>query len=392
MSDGSHGDRDRTFALADRANQLMRDYGPSASPRAYTVWYTYVSGAQPLMNDAIKRLTTQSGCLTNDDIDSLHDTYIDGRRLSVAAEKMSASVLSEIEGITEMLDLSLGSTAQYGESLRAFSHDLAGATLNRVRIREIVAALVTTTREVAANNRTLEARMRESRSEIESLRETLEATRIESLTDPLTGLSNRTLLIDRLEQALAKREGDRGSVAVLYFDVDRFKAINDSLGHEGGDRLLVEVAERLRGALRPSDTVARFGGDEFVLIARDLPGEAAAVSVARRVAAAFAEPFVLCGQPQIVSVSIGVTMANGRRASADDLLREADAAMYRTPSSSPASSACWPSPASTPRCSTSRSPRPRSWRSRPPRSPASRSSRRSACDSSSTTSGPATRP
>ncbi len=161
-------------------------------------------------------------------------------------------------------------------------------------------------------------------------RDRVEAERLrEALTDPLTGLSNRTLLIDRLEQALAKREGERGSVAVLYFDVDRFKAINDSLGHEGGDRLLVEVAERLRGILRPSDTVARFGGDEFVLIARDLPGEAAAVAVARRVAAAFAEPFVLCGQPQLVSVSIGLTVADGRGASADDLLREADAAMYR---------------------------------------------------------------
>ena len=189
-------------------------------------------------------------------------------------------------------------------------------------------------------------------------RDRVEAERLrEALTDPLTGLSNRTLLIDRLEQALAKREGERGSVAVLYFDVDRFKAINDSLGHEGGDHLLVEVAERLRGILRPSDTVARFGGDEFVLIARDLPGEAAAVAVASRVAAAFAEPFVLCGQPQLVSVSIGLTVADGRRASADDLLREADAAMYRPSarvatarSSSP--TRCWPRSARA--CASSR--------------------------------------
>jgi diguanylate cyclase (GGDEF)-like protein len=161
-------------------------------------------------------------------------------------------------------------------------------------------------------------------------RERVEAERLrQALTDPLTGLPNRTLLIDRLEQALAKREDASGAVAVVYFDVDRFKAINDSLGHEGGDRLLVEVAERLRGILRPSDTVARFGGDEFVLIARDLPGETAAVALARRVADAFTEPFLLCGQPQIVSVSIGVTVADGRRLRADDLLREADAAMYR---------------------------------------------------------------
>jgi diguanylate cyclase len=282
MSDGSHGDRDRTFALADRANQLMRDYGPSASPRAYTVWYTYVSGAQPLMNDAIKRLTTQSGCLTNDDIDSLHDTYIDGRRLSVAAEKMSASVLSEIEGITEMLDLSLGSTAQYGESLRAFSHDLAGATLNRVRIREIVAALVTTTREVAANNRTLEARMRESRSEIESLRETLEATRIESLTDPLTGLSNRKHFEAMLAATVETAASRATPSSLIVLDIDFFKRFNDLYGHLTGDQVLRLVGIVMREHMHPGATLSRFGGEEFGILLPDTDRETA-LGIAERV-------------------------------------------------------------------------------------------------------------
>ncbi|GEP06712.1 GGDEF domain-containing protein [Methylobacterium oxalidis] len=269
MSEGSHHDRDRTFALSQRANELMRDYGSSATPRAYTVWYTYVSGAQPLMNDAIKRLTAQNGCLCDSDVDALYDTYIDGRRLTIAAEKMSASVLSEIEAITEMIDLSLGSTAQYGESLRALSHDLAGAALNRVRIREIVASLVATTREVAANNRTLEARMRESRSEIESLRETLEATRIESLTDPLTGLSNRKHFEEMLAKIVENAATRPVTSSLIVLDIDFFKRFNDLYGHLTGDQVLRLVAIVMREQVRLSATLSRFGGEEFGILLPD---------------------------------------------------------------------------------------------------------------------------
>ncbi|WP_336489680.1 GGDEF domain-containing protein [Methylobacterium nigriterrae] len=282
MSDGSHGDRDRTFAVAERATQLMRDYGSSATPRAYSVWYAYVSGSHPLMSDAIKRLTAQNGCLCDGDIDALYDTYIDGRRLSIAAEKMSASVLAEIESITEMLDLSLGSTAQYGESLKAFSHDLAGAMLNRARIREIIASLVTTTREVSANNRTLEARMRESRSEIETLRETLEATRIESLTDPLTGLSNRKHFEEMLAATVDAAAARGVTSSLIVLDIDFFKRFNDLYGHLTGDQVLRLVGIVMREHVQPGATLSRFGGEEFGILLPDTDRAAAQV-IAERV-------------------------------------------------------------------------------------------------------------
>ncbi|GJE61484.1 GGDEF domain-containing protein [Methylobacterium trifolii] len=280
MSQGHHIDRDRSFALAQRAQDLMRDYGPSGTPRAYAVWYTYVAGEQPLLNDAVKRLTTQGKGLTDVDIDELYDAYIDGRRLAAAAGETSVTMLAEIEGIMEMLDLSLGSTAQFGESLRVLSQDLALATLNRVRLREIVASLVSTTREVAGNNRTLEARMRESRSEIETLRETLEATRIESLTDPLTGLANRKQFEDMLRKAVetAAARGEPSSLIVL--DIDRFKRFNDQYGHLTGDQVLRLVAIVMRENVGAGATLARFGGEEFGIV---LPG------CDRRVAHAIAE-------------------------------------------------------------------------------------------------------
>lgn len=183
MSQETYSDRDRSFALAKRSHDLIRDYGPSATPRAYAVWYAYVSGELPLLADAVKRLTTQNGCLTESDIDDLHETYLDGRRLASTTDDVSRVVLSEIAAVTEILDLSLGSTAQYSESLRGVAQDLSQGLPSRARFGEIVATLAATTREVAANNRILEARMRETRSEIETLREKLDASRRESLTD-----------------------------------------------------------------------------------------------------------------------------------------------------------------------------------------------------------------
>ncbi len=154
MSTGHHVDREQTFALAKRANELMLDYGASATPRAYTLWYTYVAGTLPPLNDAIKRLTTKNGTLTNADIDELYETHIDGRRLSAQAEKANLGLIAEIESMMELLDLSLGATAQYGASLQAFSDDLTGPVMSRQRLREIVSELIANTQEVAANNLT----------------------------------------------------------------------------------------------------------------------------------------------------------------------------------------------------------------------------------------------
>lgn len=281
MGDRGYNDGDRSFALALRANELIRDYGPSARPKAYAVWYGYVSGEHPHLNDAVKRLTTQSGRLTEADIDALYDAHFDARRLSLATERMTGNLLAEIEGITEMLNLSLGSTTEYGESLRVFTDNLAEAAMNRARIREIVSGLVATTREVTANNRVLEARMRDSRSEIEGLREALEATRIESLTDPLTGLSNRKHFEEMLKRttdvALAGEP-----LCLVVLDIDFFKRFNDLYGHLTGDQVLRLVAIVMREHVRDPGTLYRFGGEEFGIL---LPGHdrKAAMVVAERV-------------------------------------------------------------------------------------------------------------
>ena len=151
----------------------------------------------------------------------------------------------------------------------------------------------------------------------------------QALHDPLTGLPNRVLLRDRLAHALARSGRQPDSVAVLFLDLDHFKLVNDSLGHDVADRLLVAVARSLQNALRPAETVARLGGDEFVVLCEDISGQTEAVHVAQRVADACRAPVLIDNHEITVTTSIGVALAAGADATPDALLRDADDAMYR---------------------------------------------------------------
>jgi diguanylate cyclase (GGDEF)-like protein len=146
--------------------------------------------------------------------------------------------------------------------------------------------------------------------------------------DPLTGLPNRALFRDRLEQALNRADRRMRSVAVLFLDIDNFKLVNDSLGHEQGDALLLTVAERLQSCLRAGDTAARLGGDEFTLLLEDVSDAEDARAVADRVAAALRAPLVLEGQEVFPTASIGIALSTPRRSRPDSILRDADVAMY----------------------------------------------------------------
>jgi diguanylate cyclase (GGDEF)-like protein/PAS domain S-box-containing protein len=150
----------------------------------------------------------------------------------------------------------------------------------------------------------------------------------QALHDPLTGLPNRRLFADRVEMALGRAQRRADPIAVCFVDLDAFKLVNDSLGHEVGDQLLVAVAERLRAQLRPADTIARFGGDEFTIVCEDTD-EAGAGHVAERILESFARPFAIGERELFVTASIGIAIHREGGTSADEMLRDADAAMYR---------------------------------------------------------------
>ena len=147
--------------------------------------------------------------------------------------------------------------------------------------------------------------------------------------DELTELPNRTLLSDRLHLAIATADRDEQMIALLFVDLDRFKYVNDSMGHEYGDDLLKQVAERLNGCVRDTDTVARFGGDEFVILLHNIKSESDAAHVAQKLIDALSTPFVLAEREIIIGASIGIAMHPGDADTAETLIRNADLAMYK---------------------------------------------------------------
>lgn len=161
------------------------------------------------------------------------------------------------------------------------------------------------------------------------LRKSEELLRYQALHDPLTKLPNRVLLMDRLKHALDRIARRSGEIAVLFLDLDEFKVVNDSLGHKAGDQLLISAGRRLQECLRPGDTLARFGGDEFTILLEDIAGVGEAIKVAERIAEELRTPFELQGQEVVVKTSIGIVCSALTPASnPDDILRDADIAMY----------------------------------------------------------------
>lgn len=162
-----------------------------------------------------------------------------------------------------------------------------------------------------------------------------------ALSDPLTGLANRVLLLDRLEHAIWRSQRGRDRPAVLFIDLDGFKLVNDTLGHDVGDQVLRTVASRIQASVRPPDSVGRWGGDEFAVVCEAVDASPTAVSIARRIAGAIEEPISLhdLGESRVralpttstVAASIGIALAEPDQ-SAEAVLRAADAAMYRSKS------------------------------------------------------------
>lgn len=255
--------------LADRVVAAMRQHGSPCYPRSFEVWYAHLSGEMPSVSMAMEAVIAGSdGTVGAADIDNIYERFIGTDRLARQAERTSLQVLGEIDGLMDLVDKALGSSKLYHGRLTAMSEEVPPSN-DRQKLREWVEALVLSTREEVTRKAQLEIQLKNSSREIRNLREALEATRAEALTDPLTGLANRRHFEDMLQKSIDEATLRREPFALVMADIDFFKKFNDSHGHLTGDQVLRLVARTMRDKFKDKAVITRFGGEEFAIILPD---------------------------------------------------------------------------------------------------------------------------
>lgn len=255
-----------SYDLSERVVVAMRAHGSPAYPRAYEVWYAHLSGEMPgvsMAMDAI--LAGNEGQVGVADIDDLYERFIGTDRLAKQAERTSVQVLGEIDGLMALVDKALSSSERYHGRLAAMSEEVP-PTADRQKLREWVEALVLSTREEITRKTQLESQLKDSSNEIRNLREALETTRAEALTDPLTGLANRRHFEEMLQKSIDQATLRREPFALVMADIDFFKKFNDAHGHLTGDQVLRLVARTMKDKFKDKAVITRFGGEEFAII------------------------------------------------------------------------------------------------------------------------------
>jgi diguanylate cyclase len=323
------GEHERTLAFGDIAFSQIKALRQPASPRNYEVWYAYATGYNPTLNKTINEILARNGTLSEAEMEEVHSTCISPLRFSDKIDNVGSRVMDEINQVMAMIDAAAGSASTYSESLSNASDRLTQAK-DRNALRSIVESLVATANEMQVNNRSLEERLNASKEEINQLQEHLATVRSESLTDPLTSLSNRKHFDERLAHCIAEAAERGESLSLVMADIDHFKAFNDTWGHLTGDQVLRLVAMSLRQNVKGQDITARFGGEEFAVI---LPNTAlrSALTVADHIRRAVMSKELMkrsTGQNLgRVTISLGVAAAH-KGDTSQSLIARADACLY----------------------------------------------------------------
>jgi len=318
-----------TVAFAEIALGQIRALAQPATPRNFEIWYQYATGHNPSLNETINRTLEQNGALAEADMEEIYRTYVAPHRVSDRIDTVGSQVLDEIKQVLDMIDAAAGSATSYSESLADASEKLDGA-IDSDTLRAVIDRLLEGAKDIETNNKKLEARLSASRQEIEQLQQNLEAVRTESLTDPLTALSNRKFFDQELDKALARARQKNEPMSLLMIDVDHFKSFNDKFGHLTGDQVLRLVALSVKQNVKGQDIAARYGGEEFAVA---LPNTAlqSAITVAEHIRSAVMTKELMkrssgerLGR---VTISIGVAAVRPND-SAQSLIERADRGLY----------------------------------------------------------------
>jgi diguanylate cyclase len=257
-------EHERTMAFAEIALGQIKALRQPATPRNFEVWYSYATGYHPALNEVINDILSRRGRLTEADVEHICSTFLSPTRLSERIDHVGSRVVDEIDQVMAMVDVAIGSTSTCSENLAGMSRDLPAADRND--LRTIVESLVQTAKEMEDVNHKLEERLTASKLEINQLQRHLEVVRNESLTDPLTSLSNRKSFDESLDKAVTEAVAEKESLSLLMTDIDHFKTFNDTYGHLTGDQVLRLAALSVKQNVKGRDIAARYGGEEFAII------------------------------------------------------------------------------------------------------------------------------
>ncbi len=274
-------DIERSYAFGDLAFSQIKGRGLAAIPRNYDVWYCYASGYHAELSDAVNAVLSQNGSISQEHLDTIFENYLSQTRVGEKIDAVGGRVVDEIEQVMTLIDSAAGQANAYGNDLAGASARLA-AVGSPEGVRAIIENLVRSTREIEANNKALEQRLKASRSEIKLLQENLDAVRTESLTDPLTSLGNRKYYDQSIAKAVALANKTETPLSLLVSDIDHFKKFNDTFGHLTGDQVLRLVALSVKQNVKGQDLACRYGGEEFAIILPDTSLRAA-VTVAEHI-------------------------------------------------------------------------------------------------------------
>jgi diguanylate cyclase len=317
------------MAFAEVALGQIRSLRQTAIPRNYEIWYVYATGYNSSLNKIINETLARNGKLTEADLEQIYETYLSQIRTTDRIDKVGARVINEIDEVMTLITDALGMTTTFGNSLKGATEKLSAA-YDREQVKAVIEALMKSTRDIQETNRALEDRLAISKVEINSLQESLEAIRAESMTDPLTGLGNRKYFDRAFEDAVALAISEGGPLSLLMFDIDHFKSFNDNYGHLTGDQVLRLVAMSLKQTIKGQDITARYGGEEFAVVLPNT-GIHQAVTVADHIRrAVMAKELKKKSTGELlgrVTISVGVSILRSGDTT-DSLIERADACLY----------------------------------------------------------------
>jgi len=321
---------DRTLAVAETALSRIKALRLAANPRNFEIWYTYAVGGNDALNQTINETLRKDENISEHELGQIYQQYLSTAHLPEQADEIGNRISGEIERVMSTIDLAIGSANIYGESLAGATNISEEQLADRDQLRTIVTTLVSATKEVQDANLALQTNLVESRREIRELQKNLDQARAESLTDPLTTLSNRKFFQDAISRFMTDAEAKGIPFSVLLTDIDHFKQFNDAYGHLTGDQVLRLVALALKNNLKGQDVAARYGGEEFAVL---LPktGLAAAEIVANHIRTSVMSKELLrrSTNESLGRVTISLGVAAWRKGDTiADLLERADTCLY----------------------------------------------------------------